>query len=104
MSTSTLNAQQACELLKAGKLKVVDIRDPQSYSNGRIKTAERLDNSNLQDFIRDNPKDQPVLVCCYHGMASKSATDYLKEQGFSEVYSLDGGYEFWKVCHPEHCE
>lgn len=104
MTTSTINGQQACELLKAGKLKVVDIRDPQSYEAGRIKSAERLDNSNLQEFINNNPKDQAVLVCCYHGMASKSATDFLKAQGFSEVYSLDGGYEFWKVCHPEHCE
>ncbi|GLR63019.1 thiosulfate sulfurtransferase GlpE [Marinospirillum insulare] len=104
MTTSTMNAQQACELLKEGKLKVVDIRDPHSYSTGRIKTAERLDNSNLQEFINNNAKDQPVLVCCYHGMASQGATDFLKAQGFTEVYSLDGGFEFWKVCHPEHCE
>lgn len=99
-----MKAQEACELLKQGKLKVVDIRDPQSYASGRIKTAERLDNSNLQAFINNNPKHQPVLVCCYHGMASLSAADFLKEQGFTDVYSLDGGYEFWKVCHPEHCE
>lgn len=104
MNTNRMNAQQACDLLKEGKLKVVDIRDPQSYEGGRISTAERLDNSNLQDFINNNPKDQPVLVCCYHGMNSQGAADYLKGQGFTEVYSLDGGYEFWKVCHPEHCE
>lgn len=99
-----MNAQQACELLKEDKLKVVDIRDPQSYEIGRIKTAERLDNSNLKEFINNNAKDQPVLVCCYHGIASQDATAFLKGQGFTEVYSLDGGYEFWKVCHPEYCE
>lgn len=104
MTSLTMNGQEACVLLKAGKLKVVDIRDPQSYDSGRIATAERLDNSNLQDFINNNSKDQAVLVCCYHGMNSKVAADFLKDQGFTEVYSLDGGYEFWKVCHPEHCE
>lgn len=99
-----INAQAACQLLQAGQLKVVDIRDQHSFNSGRIRSAKHLDNSNLAEFIQSTPKDQAILVCCYSGMASQNAASFLLEQGFTEVYSLDGGFDFWRSCHPEECE
>jgi thiosulfate sulfurtransferase len=46
----------------------------------------------------------PVVVCCYHGNSSQSAAQFLVEQGFTEVYSLNGGFEQWKVSYPQHCQ
>jgi thiosulfate sulfurtransferase len=39
-------------------------------------------------------------VVCYHGNSSQSAAAYLVSQGFSEVYSLDGGFELWRTTYP----
>ena len=44
--------------------------------------------------------DQPLVVVCYHGNSSQSAAAYLAGQGFSEVYSLDGGIELWRSTYP----
>jgi thiosulfate sulfurtransferase len=46
----------------------------------------------------------PLIICCYHGNSSQNAAHYFSEQGCKEVYSLDGGYEQWKVLYPELCE
>jgi len=43
--------------------------------------------------------DKPVVVVCYHGMSSQSAASYLNEQGFDDIYSLDGGYSAWSLAH-----
>ncbi len=32
--------------------------------------------------------------------SSQSAAAYLVGQGFSEVYSLDGGFELWRSTYP----
>jgi thiosulfate sulfurtransferase len=39
--------------------------------------------------------EQPILVMCYHGISSQGAAQYLVNQGFEEVYSVDGGFEAW---------
>ena len=55
-----------------------------------------LDNV-LQDFIDNADVEAPVLIYCYHGNLSQGAAAYLAEQGFKHAYSLDGGYEAWKI-------
>lgn len=86
------------------ELVIVDIRDPNSFSMGRITAAQALNNDNVQAFIENTDKQIPVVVCCYHGNSSQGAAQVLVEQGFAEVYSLNGGYEAWKNNYPEHCE
>ncbi len=91
--------EQAQALREKGAV-VVDIRDPQAYASGHINGAVRLDNQNIQDFIRGADLDAPLVVVCYHGNSSQSAAAYLLSQGFSDVYSLDGGFELWRGTFP----
>ena len=72
--------EQAQALREKGAV-VVDIRDPQAYASGHINGAVRLDNQNIQDFIRGADLDAPLVVVCYHGNSSQSAAAYLVSQG-----------------------
>lgn len=74
---------------------IVDIRDPQSYANGHMPQAIHLNNQNFATFMEQTPKDQPVVVVCYHGISSQQAAEMLSQQGFVDVYSMDGGFEAW---------
>ncbi|MFT5789618.1 MAG: thiosulfate sulfurtransferase [Shewanella sp.] len=76
-------------------LQIVDIRDAASFEAGHIDASFNLNNENLGHYIAEADMDQPVIVVCYHGMSSQSAASYLNEQGFDNVYSLDGGYSAW---------
>ena len=93
----------AQQLREAGAV-VVDIRDAQSFDMGHISGSLHLDNHSLHDFIAKADLDAPLIVSCYHGNSSQSAAAFLVQQGFTEVYSLDGGYELWRSNYPEHIE
>ena len=102
MAFKRISTDEAKQMIEAGSseepplmMQIVDIRDDQSYAAGHIETAIHLHNANLQDFIQNAEYDSPLMVYCYHGHMSQSAAAYLAEQGFTQTYSLDGGYEAW---------
>lgn len=100
MDFKRIPPQDAQALREQGAV-VVDIRDPQSFANGHIKGSKHLDNISLHDFIANADLDAPLIVSCYHGNSSQSAAAFLVNQGFSEVYSLDGGFELWRSTYPD---
>ncbi|MEL7937828.1 thiosulfate sulfurtransferase GlpE [Pseudomonas delhiensis] len=91
--------EQAQQLRQAGA-QVVDIRDPQSYAMGHVSGSRHIDNYSVADFIRLADLDAPLLVFCYHGNSSQSAAAYFVQQGFTDVYSVDGGFELWRSVYP----
>ena len=91
--------QEAQALREQGAV-VVDIRDQPTYAAAHITGAQHLDNVNIADFIRAADLDAPLIVACYHGNSSQSAAAYLISQGFSDVYSMDGGFELWRTTYP----
>jgi thiosulfate sulfurtransferase len=92
---------QAAQGLREQGAVVVDVRDPQTFANAHISDSRHLDNHSLHDFITKADLDAPVVVVCYHGNSSQSAAAYLVSQGFSDVYSLDGGFELWRQTYPD---
>jgi thiosulfate sulfurtransferase len=91
--------QEAHALREQGAV-LVDIRDPQTFEHSHIPDSLHLDNHSVADFIVNADLDKPLVVVCYHGNSSQSAAAYLAGQGFSEVYSLDGGFELWRSTYP----
>ncbi|MCJ8301505.1 thiosulfate sulfurtransferase GlpE [Shewanella sp.] len=80
-------------------IQIVDIRDAASFASGHVQGAINLNNENLASFVAEANMDQPLIVVCYHGISSQGAAEYLVEQGFDDVYSLDGGYQAWHQAH-----
>ena len=94
-----ISPEQVHALREQGAV-LVDVRDAQTYATHRIPHSHHLDNHSIADFIRQADLDKPLVVLCYHGNSSQSAAAYLVGQGFSEVYSMDGGFELWKTQFP----
>ncbi|WP_434696630.1 thiosulfate sulfurtransferase GlpE [Pseudomonas sp. Z1-14] len=95
-----ISPEQAQALREQGAV-VVDVRDPATFAALHISGSKHLDNHSLADFIRAADLDAPTVVVCYHGNSSQSAAGYLVSQGFSDVYSLDGGFELWRATYPD---
>jgi thiosulfate sulfurtransferase len=91
--------EQAQALREQGAV-VVDVRDPATFAALHIAGSKHLDNVSISDFIRAADLDAPTVVVCYHGNSSQSAAVYLISQGFSDVYSMDGGFELWRTTYP----
>lgn len=92
-----ISAEQTQESLDNDSVTVLDIRDPQSYELAHIDGAQRLDNASLPSFLSNTDKASPVIVYCYHGISSQQVAQFLIEQGFEDVASMDGGFEAWKT-------
>ncbi|MBX2880061.1 MAG: thiosulfate sulfurtransferase GlpE [Granulosicoccus sp.] len=99
-----LSAEDAYQMLLQGNVSFVDIRDKDSYQAGHIIDAVHLDDNSVQSYIDRADTQVPLIVCCYHGNMSQSAGTYLAAQGFSEVYSLDGGFAEWSAKFPDECD
>ncbi len=98
-----ISAAQAKDKLAQDGITLVDIRDESSYQASHIKQARHIDNQSLPDFLAVADKSSPLIVSCYHGNSSLSAAQFFTEQGFEQVYSLDGGFEGWKQAYPDLC-
>lgn len=97
-----IEPRQALTLIQSPTC-IVDIRDIQSFNAGHIAGAIHLSNDNLVEFLAQQERSQPVLVCCYHGNSSQGAAQYLAEQGFTAAYSLNGGFSQWAIEYPDQC-
>ena len=92
-----IDIQSAVSHLNKGDILILDIRDKDSFNSGHINGAINLLDDNINNFITETKKDKSILVYCYHGNSSQNAAKFLVKCGFNDVYSLDGGYEAWKV-------
>ena len=90
-----LDPHKAQEMVEAGSVNVIDIRDPGSYFAGHIPSAVSLNDTNVKEYIESADKEKPLIVYCYHGISSRGAAEYLSQNGFKEVYSMTGGFEAW---------
>ena len=91
--------EQAQALREQGAV-VVDVRDPATFAALHISGSTHVDNHSISEFIRAADLDAPTVVVCYHGNSSQGAAAYLVSQGFSDVYSMDGGFELWRSTYP----
>lgn len=78
------------------KWRLIDIRDPQTAAREPI-TCLKSENLPLQTFTFGVPPSirahDRLLISCYHGNNSLMLTRWLREQGFTDVWSVRGGYE-----------
>ena len=99
-----LSPEQARPMVEQADAIVVDIRDQVSFEAGHIRGAQPLTNDNLPEFLANTDKNKPIIVCCYHGNSSQQAAQFLFQQSFTQVFSLDGGFEYWKGYAPDLCQ
>ncbi len=94
-----VDVTQARDLLAAGdRPLVVDVRELDEWTEGRIPGAIHIPRGNLESRIEQAAPDraQPILLYCAAGNRSAFAAKSLDELGYENVVSLAGGYTDWK--------
>ena len=92
-----ISIEQTQQLIDSKPVVLVDVRDAQSYQAGHIDGAISLDNSNIEQFLQSTEKNATIIVYCYHGNSSQQVAQYLCEQGYKDVSSMDRGFEDWRL-------
>ncbi len=94
-----LSINQVKEFVDNNTAQLIDVRDQRSYQESHIVEAVNLNGETVHDFVKSADKNKPLICYCYHGHSSQSAATFFAEQGFKDVYSMDGGYEQWKTTY-----
>jgi rhodanese-related sulfurtransferase len=81
----------------AGRVKLIDIREPEEHATGVAEGAALLPMRQLASRIGELPKDpsQPVLLICNTQNRSSATARALRERGYSNVRFVQGGMSEW---------
>jgi len=92
-----ITPRETAELLRAGKIKLVDVRTPEEYEIARVEGSVLADQSLAQEILQTWPKDTPIVTICHHGVRSLDAAAYLRGHGFANTRSMMGGIDAWAM-------
>jgi UPF0176 protein len=85
------------ELISDPETILIDTRNDYEYQIGTFKNAVNPDTDTFREFpkyVKDNldpQKHKKVAMFCTGGIRCEKSTAYLMEQGFEEVFHLQGG-------------
>jgi len=97
-SAGGVTPQQLIQLMNRGAL-VLDIRPAEAYAAGHITGARQMPSEQLLkagDTLK-RYKAKPVVVYAEGRSIAPAAVRQLMEQGFTQVFSLEGGLEAWRA-------
>jgi rhodanese-related sulfurtransferase len=77
---------------------LLDVRTAEEYGEGHLAQARNVDykRDDFRQQVGQLDKSKPYFVYCKAGMRSEKAADIMKELGFRQVYTLDGGIDEWE--------
>lgn len=84
-------------LISDPEVLLIDTRNDYEYQVGSFRNAVNPNTDSFREFpqyVRDNldpAKHKKVAMFCTGGIRCEKSTAYLREQGFEEVYHLQGG-------------
>jgi rhodanese-related sulfurtransferase len=87
------------EILREAGTDVVllDVRTPGEVADGKIPGAIEIDfqGKNFEAQIEGLGREKSYIVYCASGGRSSKAADMMIQNGFRNVFNLQGGYEAW---------
>lgn len=88
---------------------LLDARNNYETDSGTFKQARKLDLENFRDFpaaitqLDETDKNIPVVTFCTGGIRCEKAAPWLLDNGFSEVYQVEGGIlNYFEQCGGAH--
>jgi len=77
--------------------RLIDVREDTEWANGHVRGAEHLGKGVIErDVEMAIPdKNAEVILYCGGGFRSALATDALQRMGYTNVFSMAGGWRAW---------
>lgn len=92
----TIDATALADLIAAGHVDLIDVRDVAEFDSGHIPGARNI----VLETLREDPekyltKGGSIVFVCKKGVRSLAAAKLAERFGFDPVYNLDGGITEW---------
>jgi thiosulfate sulfurtransferase len=96
MNYKTISVEDCQTLIEQRNPFILDCRDSKHYQAGHLPNALHVHEGLTRSLIQRGDKQRCLLIYCYHGHASEHLAEFFSDFGFTEVYSLRGGYADWQ--------
>ena len=89
---------ERAEAMLADGATLLDVREPDEYEQGAVPGSVHIPRGNLESNIenRVHDRDTQLVVMCAGGVRSAFAAKTLAELGYTDVVSMEGGFNRWK--------
>jgi rhodanese-related sulfurtransferase len=82
---------------RGDQLVLLDVREQWEFDLAKLKGSTLVPLATLPQALSNLNRDAEIVAICHHGMRSADATNFLLQQGFSNVKNLVGGIDAWSV-------
>lgn len=82
---------------KGEQLVLLDVREQWEFDLAKLNGSTLIPLGTLPNSIGNLSRDSEIIAICHHGMRSADATNFLIQQGFSNVKNLVGGIDAWSA-------
>lgn len=96
MSVKEIDVELAFQMQSKGNL-LIDVREQHEWDVAHATGATHFPKSKLPKFEKNfSAKNKPYILICQRGVRSKIAADFLVDVGYTNIYSVTGGFSDWE--------
>ncbi len=94
-----ITATEARERLASGDARLIDVREDHEWAEGHAGGAKHMGRGIIERDIEKAIPDKAAEIILYCGGGYRSAlvADNLQRMGYTNVFSMAGGWKDWKV-------
>jgi rhodanese-related sulfurtransferase len=94
-----VNVDEARRKLESGKAKLIDVREDNEWEAEHARGAEHMGRGVIERDIEQRVPDKnaELILYCGGGFRSALATDNLQKMGYTNVWSMAGGWRAWQA-------
>jgi len=82
---------------KGDQLVLLDVREQWEFDLAKLNGSTLIPLATLPQSLDKLKRDAEIVAICHHCMRSADATNFLLQQGFSNVKNLVGGIDAWSA-------
>ena len=82
---------------KGDQLVLLDVREQWEFDLAKVNGSTLIPLATLPQSLAKLNRDAEIIAICHHGMRSADATNFLLQQGYSNVKNLVGAIDAWSA-------
>jgi rhodanese-related sulfurtransferase len=94
-----VDVDDARRKLESGKAKLIDVREDSEWEAAHARGAEHMGKGVIERDIEQRVPDKnaELILYCGGGFRSALAADNLQKMGYTNVWSMAGGWRAWQA-------
>jgi len=91
-----VDIQTVASILDREDVFLLDVREQWEYDAGHIAGNTLIPMESIPSRLTEIPKDQTVIIYCHSGARSQRVTNFLNDQGYTNIHNMLGGIVAWE--------